>query len=94
MFKLSKCSKTFIKLSGCFSEMTASLKTAPVDEIFLALQPYLVVVLATFGPSRYVSGEHFSSYPPEEVIANSPLTDRILFGSDWPVNQLSLSSSL
>ena len=62
MFKLRKCSKTFIKLSGCFSEMTASLKTATVDEIFLALQPYLVVVLATFGPSRYVSGEHFSFY--------------------------------
>jgi hypothetical protein len=62
MFKLSKCSKTFMKLSGCFSEMTASLKTAPVDEIFLALQPYLVVLLATFGPFRYVSGEHFSSH--------------------------------
>jgi L-rhamnono-1,4-lactonase len=62
MFKLSRCSKTFMKLSGCFSEMTASLKTAPVDEIFLALQPYLVVLLATFGPFRYVSGKRFSSH--------------------------------
>jgi predicted TIM-barrel fold metal-dependent hydrolase len=56
MFKLSKCSKTFIKLSGCFSEMPASLKTAPVDEIFLALQPYLVVILTAFGPFRIIFG--------------------------------------
>jgi L-rhamnono-1,4-lactonase len=56
MFKLSKCSKTFMKLSGCFSEMPAALKAAPVDEIFLALQPYLVVILATFGPFRIMFG--------------------------------------
>jgi L-rhamnono-1,4-lactonase len=56
MFKLSKCSKTFLKLSGCFSEMPDSLKTAPVDEIFLALQPYLVVILATFGSFRIMYG--------------------------------------
>lgn len=56
MFKLSKCSKTFMKLSGCFSEMPSALKAAPVDEIFLALQPYLVVILATFGPFRIMFG--------------------------------------
>ncbi|KUJ18437.1 amidohydrolase 2 [Mollisia scopiformis] len=56
MFKLSKCSKTFLKLSGCFSEMPDALKKAPVDEIFLALQPYLVVILATFGPFRIMFG--------------------------------------
>ncbi|EKD17008.1 uncharacterized protein L3040_000463 [Drepanopeziza brunnea f. sp. 'multigermtubi'] len=56
MFRLSKCSKTFLKLSGCFSEMPDSLKKAPEDEIFLALQPYLVVILATFGPFRIMFG--------------------------------------
>jgi len=56
MFKLSKCSKTYMKLSGCFSEMPDSLKKAPVDEIFIALQPYLVVILATFGPYRIMFG--------------------------------------
>ncbi|KAH7412509.1 hypothetical protein BKA64DRAFT_691937 [Cadophora sp. MPI-SDFR-AT-0126] len=56
MFRLSKCSKTFMKLSGCFSEMPESLKKAPVDEVLLALQPYLVVILATFGSFRIMFG--------------------------------------
>ncbi len=56
MFRLSKCTKTFIKLSGCFSEMPEFLKAAPVSEIFLALQPYLAVILATFGPFRIMFG--------------------------------------
>ena len=56
MFRLSKCSKTFMKLSGCFSEMPESLKIAPVDEIVSALQPYLVVILATFGSFRIMFG--------------------------------------
>ncbi|TVY17695.1 L-rhamnono-gamma-lactonase [Lachnellula arida] len=56
MFTLSKCSKTYMKLSGCFSEMPESLKNAPVLEIFAALQPYLVVILATFGPFRIMFG--------------------------------------
>jgi L-rhamnono-1,4-lactonase len=43
MFTLSKCSKTYMKLSGCFAEMPDSLK---------ALFPWLAVVLAAFGPSR------------------------------------------
>ena len=45
-----------MKLSGCFSEMPDSLKNAPVDEVLLALQPYLVVILATFGASRIMFG--------------------------------------
>ena len=56
MFRLSKCDNTFMKLSGCFSEMPDSLKNAPVDEVLLALQPYLVVILATFGASRIMFG--------------------------------------
>jgi L-rhamnono-1,4-lactonase len=56
IFRLSQCSKTFMKLSGCFSEMPARLQVAPADEIFLALQPYLVVILATFGPFRIMFG--------------------------------------
>jgi L-rhamnono-1,4-lactonase len=56
MFKLSKSSRTFMKLSGCFSEMPDTLKTAPVDDIFEALQPYLVIILATFGSFRIMYG--------------------------------------
>lgn len=56
MFQLGKCSNTFMKLSGCFSEMPDSLKSAPVDEIFLALQPYLAVILGTFGSFRIMFG--------------------------------------
>ena len=56
MFRLSKCSKTFMKLSGCFSEMPDKLKAASTDDIFLALQPHLVVILATFGPFRIMFG--------------------------------------
>lgn len=56
MFQLSRCRKTYMKLSGCFSEMPDSLKTAPVDEVFAALQPYLAILLATFGPRRIMFG--------------------------------------
>jgi len=56
MFTLSKCSNTYLKLSGCFSEMPDSLKSAPVDETFMALQPYLVVIMATFTPFRIMFG--------------------------------------
>ncbi|QSZ32806.1 hypothetical protein DSL72_002386 [Monilinia vaccinii-corymbosi] len=56
MFKLSKYSKTYMKLSGCFSEMPDSLRSAPVDDIVMALQPYLAVVFATFGPFRTMFG--------------------------------------
>jgi len=56
MFKLSKCSKTFMKLSGCFSEMPDRLKAGSVDEIFEALMPYLIIIKATFGPFRTMFG--------------------------------------
>ena len=56
MFTLSKCSNTYLKLSGCFSEMSATLKKAPVDEILEALFPYLVVIQASFGPFRTMFG--------------------------------------
>jgi len=56
MFKLSKCSKTYMKISGCFSEMPDRLKKASVDEIFEALQPYLAVIVATFTPFRMMFG--------------------------------------
>lgn len=45
-----------MKLSGCFSEMPEALKNAPIDEVVVALQPYLVVLLATFGPFKIMFG--------------------------------------
>lgn len=59
MFTLSKCSNTYMKLSGCFEEMPASLKKGSVDDIFMALQPYLVVILATFTPFRIMYGSNW-----------------------------------
>ncbi|KAH8687712.1 hypothetical protein BGZ60DRAFT_439701 [Tricladium varicosporioides] len=56
MFTLSKCSKTYMKLSGCFSEMPKALKEESVLDIFMALQPYLIVILASFGPFRVMFG--------------------------------------
>lgn len=56
MFTLSKCSRTYLKLSGVFSEMPDYLKAAPVDEIVVALQPYLAVIIASFGPFRIMFG--------------------------------------
>ena len=45
-----------MKLSGCLAQLPDHLKNAPVDEIFLALQPYLIVLLASFGPFRIMFG--------------------------------------
>lgn len=59
MFTMSKCTNTYMKLSGCFSEMPDSLKKASVDDIFMALQPYLVVILATFTPYRIMFGSNW-----------------------------------
>lgn len=36
--------------------MPDALKTAPIDEIVIALQPYLVVLMATFTPFRIMFG--------------------------------------
>uniref|UniRef100_L2G2X9 Amidohydrolase family protein n=1 Tax=Colletotrichum fructicola (strain Nara gc5) TaxID=1213859 RepID=L2G2X9_COLFN len=56
IFALSACSKTYIKLSGGFSEMPDSLKKQDPNALFEALFPWLGVVLATFGPRRTMSG--------------------------------------
>ncbi|KAK7964935.1 L-rhamnono-gamma-lactonase [Apiospora saccharicola] len=56
MFTLSKCSSTYMKLSGAFPEMDDSLKNRPVEDIFEAIMPWLSVVLAAFGPSRIMFG--------------------------------------
>ncbi|EEY14281.1 amidohydrolase family protein [Verticillium alfalfae VaMs.102] len=52
MYSLSKCDKTYMKLSGGFAEMAPSLSSQPPDAIFEALFAWLGIVLATFGPRR------------------------------------------
>ncbi|RYP46768.1 hypothetical protein DL768_007057 [Monosporascus sp. mg162] len=52
MFTLSKCSRTYVKLSGGFSEMGESLRRRPAEDVFDAITPWLTVLLAAFGPSR------------------------------------------
>ncbi|KAI0134541.1 amidohydrolase [Xylariales sp. AK1849] len=52
MFTLSKASKTYMKLSGGFPEMTDSLKTRSAEDIFTDISPWLSVILAAFGPPR------------------------------------------
>lgn len=52
MFTLSKCDKTYMKLSGAFPEMPEALAKRDADDIFEILYPWLAVVLAAFGPSR------------------------------------------
>ena len=54
--RLSRFSKTYIKLSGCFSEIPKELLNEDAEEIFEALQPWLIVVLTAFGPSRIMFG--------------------------------------
>ncbi len=56
MFTLSKCSHTYVKLSGGLSEMGASLRRRPSEDIFDAISPWLSVLLAAFGPSRIMFG--------------------------------------
>ncbi|KAH8671128.1 hypothetical protein BX600DRAFT_434254 [Xylariales sp. PMI_506] len=56
MFTLSKSTKTYMKLSGGFSEMSDSLKVRSPEEIFEAVVPWFSVVLAAFGPSRIMFG--------------------------------------
>ncbi|KAL3422469.1 amidohydrolase [Phlyctema vagabunda] len=59
MFNLGKCSNTYMKLSGCFEEMSESLKTKSVEEIFEAIQSRLVIVMATFGAFRIMYGSNW-----------------------------------
>ncbi|KAK4038010.1 hypothetical protein C8A01DRAFT_17841 [Parachaetomium inaequale] len=56
MFTLSKCRKTYMKLSGCFSELPDKLKERSAEDIFAAILPWLAVVVAAFGPSRIMFG--------------------------------------
>lgn len=56
MFTLSKCRKTYMKLSGLFSELPDKLKGASAEEIFSAILPWLAVTLAAFGPGRIMFG--------------------------------------
>jgi L-rhamnono-1,4-lactonase len=53
---LSRFSKTYVKLSGCFSEIPEAYLNEPLDKIFEALQPWLIVILTAFGPSRILFG--------------------------------------
>lgn len=59
MFQLSTCSKTYMKLSGCFEEMPDARKNAPVEEVFEALQTHLAIVLAAFGAFRIMFGSNW-----------------------------------
>ncbi|KAI1140504.1 amidohydrolase [Hypoxylon sp. FL0543] len=52
IFTLSKCSRTYMKLSGGFPEMPEPLRQRSPEDIFDAISPWLSVVLAAFGASR------------------------------------------
>jgi L-rhamnono-1,4-lactonase len=56
MFTLSKCRKTYMKLSGCFAELPEKLMERSAADIFSAILPWLAVVVAAFGPSRLMFG--------------------------------------
>jgi L-rhamnono-1,4-lactonase len=56
MFTLSKCHRTYMKLSGCFSEMPDNLKGRSAWDILVAISNWLAVVIAAFGPSRIMFG--------------------------------------
>ncbi|KAJ3106105.1 hypothetical protein HK100_003782, partial [Physocladia obscura] len=50
--KLSEYSRTFVKLSGCLSEMDDKLKKSSPVEIANAIYPWIDVLLKSFGPGR------------------------------------------
>lgn len=58
MYTLSKANKTYMKLSGAFSEMPDSLRSRSdsPSHIFQSTLAWLGIVLATFGPSRIMFG--------------------------------------
>lgn len=56
MFTLSKCQRTYMKLSGCFSELPDKLKERSAEDIFSAILPWLAVLIAAFGPRRIMFG--------------------------------------
>ncbi|KAK4168918.1 hypothetical protein QBC43DRAFT_82785 [Cladorrhinum sp. PSN259] len=59
MFTLSKCRRTYMKLSGLFEEMPDSLKIRSAEEIVSAILPWLAVVVAAFGPGRIMFGSNW-----------------------------------
>ncbi|KAL2264745.1 hypothetical protein VTJ83DRAFT_7255 [Remersonia thermophila] len=56
MFTLGKSTKTYLKLSGCFSELPERLKSRSAEDIFSAILQWLAVVVAAFGPRRLMFG--------------------------------------
>lgn len=56
IYTLSQFPKTYMKLSGAFSEMSDSLKVEAPAYIFQSLLGWLGIVLATFGSSRIMFG--------------------------------------
>ncbi|KAL5600967.1 hypothetical protein BROUX41_005801 [Berkeleyomyces rouxiae] len=52
MYSLSLCAKTYVQVSGLFSEMPASIRGQSSNDVFAAVFPWLSVVLATFGADR------------------------------------------
>lgn len=56
MFTLSRCSRTYVKLSGGLAEMGDALRRRPAEDIFDAISPWLSVLLAAFGPGRIMFG--------------------------------------
>ncbi len=62
MYSLSSLPKTYMKLSGLFSELPEHLRArvrsasiSPLD-LFMDLHSWMSVILATFGPSRIMFG--------------------------------------
>jgi L-rhamnono-1,4-lactonase len=55
IYTLSRCSKTYMKLSGCFSEIPDN-SDLDKEELFEAIMPWLIVVLAAFHPFRMMFG--------------------------------------
>ncbi|KAL1836273.1 hypothetical protein VTJ49DRAFT_5372 [Mycothermus thermophilus] len=56
MFTLGKSTRTYLKLSGCLSELPEGLKSRSAEDIFSAMVPWLAVVVAAFGPRRLMFG--------------------------------------
>ncbi|KAG5991440.1 hypothetical protein E4U54_003889 [Claviceps lovelessii] len=56
MYTLSKAPNTYMKLSGCFSDMPESLRGQPVSHVFQSTLGWLGIVLATFGAERILFG--------------------------------------
>lgn len=57
IYALGKSNRTYMKLSGGFSEMPDSLReSTDSSQIFQSIFGWLGVVLATFGPNRIMFG--------------------------------------